>query len=408
MSHLIGRGQYKSETYPGRGASGGSGGSIVPLSRQRFIDGGTVQSGRDGSVARPFLTIAEFTASRPNGTVPDRRNNYVGWVTPAIDGYTGVISLPPNASTELRADSYSNPTLGTSVTGNVFWSNLALPETTGPVTAALHNVSVVGQVQITDVAESPISQFFFSADESLFLGAILSGGFVSNTTVQLSFASFLNVSVDNSIDAGTSVDSAAVLLQGSNVIGGIAARQLNCYNSVLAVATIEAREATFVDTSFESGTNPLLMVVIAPPIFDGPSWASFIRAGGTRSAATAVLVTGGYNGAEVAGAALTAASTSVALNGAGATAGFTGSNSGNHYSTADVTPTSVTLLTAGALPGDTLLITRTDLVASVLAVINGGPGAGTIGSIPTSHRGSVLARFNGTDWLFEAGGSLAA
>jgi hypothetical protein len=122
-----------------------------------------------------------------------------------------------------------------------------------------------------------------------------------------------------------------------------------------------------------------------------------------------VLVVGGYSGASVEGAALAAASTSVSLNGTGATAGFTGENSGNHYSTASVTPTSVTLLTGGGeLEGDTLLISRTASVAADLAVVNGGVGAGTIGTIPTGTRGFVLARFDGTNWVFAEGGSLAA
>jgi hypothetical protein len=121
-----------------------------------------------------------------------------------------------------------------------------------------------------------------------------------------------------------------------------------------------------------------------------------------------VLVVGGYLAGAVEGAALAAASTSVALNGTGATAGFTGSNSGNHYATASVTPTTVTLLTAGALVGDTMMITRTAVVAANLAVVNGGAGAGTIGTIPTGTKGFVLARFDGTNWVFTSGGSLAA
>jgi hypothetical protein len=79
----------------------------------------------------------------------------------------------------------------------------------------------------------------------------------------------------------------------------------------------------------------------------------------------------------------------------------------NHYSTSNGTPTTVTLKTGGGeLPGDTILITKTDLGANVLAVKNNA--AVTIGTIPTNERGFVLARFNGSDWVFAEGGSLSA
>lgn len=416
--HIIGRGRYQRETYASRGNGGGAS-SIVPLSRQRFIDGGTSQSGRDGSVARPFLTIAEFTASRDNATAPDRRNNYVGWLTPAIDGYSETIQFPAHASTELRADSYSSLTLSAAITGNVFWANFDGLETEGPVIVSMHNVPVAGTVQITDDADSPTSQFFFGGDEAPFASTVLTGGFVSNTTVNLALVAFLNATIATTIDAGSSEESPLLFLSGCNVVNGsISANTIECYDSVLnvdGITGITARQANFIGTNFQAGSNPLLTCVIEPPIFDGPSWASFIRAGGTRSAATAVLVTGGYNGAEVRGAnlPLDAGTTEVSLNGAAPSSDFTGSSSGNHYTaTGQMTGNrTVKLLTGGGeVAGDTILITRASAGTSGTFTLTVTNNADTVlAVIPVDSQGFVLAQIppGGADWVLAQCGAIA-
>ena len=135
---------------------------------------------------------------------------------------------------------------------------------------------------------------------------------------------------------------------------------------------------------------------------------SFVGAGGDRGT-TPVLVVGGYSGGAVEGGAITSGATaSVSLDGSGSPTIPAG---GNHYSTAAniSAATSVTLLTGGALPGDTILISKSDLGAGVLTVL-ASDGLTVIGQIPTLSRGFVLARFDvdTSDWVFAEGGSLLA
>jgi hypothetical protein len=384
----------------------------VPLQRQRFIDGDTPQTGLNGAAAEPFKTIAQFMASRTDNSVADVSANYVGWLMPALGGYTENVAFPHFSSTELRADSFSIAS-GVSITGDVTWPNTLSgggDAATPAAVVAMHNISVSGSFTVTDGVEAPASLVIFGGDEIGRESVTLGGGFVSSATQKLSEVFFYNARIDNDIDAGTGALNAVVILLNSFCLGDITARGFASVNSSISASTIDvgAFGADFRDTEFGQAA---VFTTAAGGTFDGTSWQSFIAIGGTRGAGTFVLVTGGYSGGDVPGAALTGASTSVSLNGTGATAGYTGENSGNHYTApaGDADPTAVTLLTGGGeLVGDTMLITKAGLDANALAVINGGTGAGTIGTIPTNERGFVLARFNGTDWVFAEGGSLAA
>jgi hypothetical protein len=401
MGYLIGHGRYGRETYPTSAGNGGGGAAIVPLTRQRFIDGGTSQPGLTGSAAEPFKTIAQFIASRPDTSALDSQANYVGWVMPTINNYVENVSLPPYKSTELRADSN-----GAGVTGNVTWNNVAGSNTPIAAICTLHNMSVSGAVTVTDDAGAPISIFIISGDELGDASAVI-GEFVSNTTTKLGAVEFFNVTV-NDVDTGTDIPARAGIVgvhtTFNGAISGSIFEAIDCILNVSTIAVNAIGGASFVGCDFIPGSNPAL-TCLAGALFDGPSWRSFLEAGGTRTAGTIVLVVGGYSGGEVNGADLTSASTNVSLN--GTNGDFTGSNSGNHYVSQGATPTSVTLKTGGGeLVGDTMLITRTSLSASNLAVKNNA-GA-TIATIPTGNRGFVLARYNGVDWIFAEGGALAA
>lgn len=411
MGSVIGHGRYARTTYPETGPGGGAVAAGVPLSRQRFIDGDTAQAGLNGSAAEPFKTIAQFMASRADVSVQDANANYVGWVMPALAGYVENISFPPYVSTELRGDSLSNVTpTGTAITGTVTWDNVN-PSGGFAADAAvvtLHNLFVSGLFTVTDNGNSPLSLVFFGGDETGRESARLDGGFLSSGTEKLGEAIFYNALIGADINAGTGAANAIVVLFNSVVHGSIIAKSFASFDSTIdaAAVTVSANSsAEFHNTDFQSST--VLTSVGGDNTFDGPSWQSFVENAGTRAAGTAVLVAGGYNGGAVEGAALTGASTDVSLNGTGATAGYTGENSGNHYSTSNGTPTTVTLKTGGGeKPGDTILITKEDLGANVLAVKNNA--AATIATIPTLSRGFVLARFDGSDWVFAEGGSLLA
>lgn len=57
-----------------------------------------------------------------------------------------------------------------------------------------------------------------------------------------------------------------------------------------------------------------------------------------------------------------------------------------------------TLGTTGAAAGHVLELHRTDGATFTLAVINGGPGAGTLLTYPSGERHSAVFRFDGTNW----------
>jgi hypothetical protein len=409
MSHVIGRGRYARETYPGRDAGGGAT-AVVPLSRQRFIDGDTTQPG-PGAAAAPFATIAAFMTARGPVSVADATANFVGWVMPTLLGYVADVSFPAYASTELRADSLTFiGGTSTAITGNVTWNNVAGAFTAVAAILSMHNLSVSGNFTVTDDASAPPSAIVFGSDEST-VAASISGQFVSNTTQNLSSVSFFHAIIAGGIDTGTSSSSAGVVLDSCSCLGSISANALTALDSIINVSAISVNDnqnATFRGCEFQHGSTPALRV-LSGARFDGASWQSFSEAQGTRVTGTIVLVVDGYSGAAVEGAALTAASTDVSLNGTGATAGFTGENSGNHYSTTNGTPTTVNLKTGGGeLPGDTILITKTDLGANAIAVKN-NTGV-TLATIPANSRGFVLAQFQTVpgDWVLAEGGSLAA
>lgn len=412
MSHVIGRRGHGRETYPERGIGSGAPVSIVPLSRQRFIDGGTVVPGQTGSVAEPYATIAAFIASRGNASVADATANYVGWLMPALDGYTEDVAFPPYASTELRADSIST-SRGTAITGGATWVNMAGAFAASPsANVVMHNIAISGDFTVTDDIGAPTSTVIFSGDELDQASAVIGGGFISNTCVKLTAITFLHASILDGLNAGNSAGtSPSVVISSSICAGDVTAGFLRASDTLFISPTITTSSpgtAAFFNCQFQPSEPPLL-TCFGGATFDGSSWANFIASGGARSVGTRVLVQGGNSNGSVEGAALTGASTNVSLNGTGATVGFTGSDSGNHYTCSSATPTTVTLLVGGGeLPGDTMRITKANLGANVLAIVNGGPGAGTLGTIPTLARGSVLARFNGTNWVFVEGGSMLA
>lgn len=407
--HIIGRGRYAREAYPQSPAAAGGGG-IVPLSRQKFIDGGTAQTGLNGSIAQPFKTIAQFTASRGNASVQDASAPYVGWLMPALNGYTENVSFLPYAATELRGECLSGESgAGTFITGNVTWNNVAGAFAGEDPAVVMHNISMTGTFTVTDDAGAPGgSSVLFGADELMRGSVFMIGGFVSNTTTNLGGVSFSNAIVAQ-IDCGSAVSSAGVLIVGSQVGGPVTAKGLAAFDSIFSGNVVVNETARFTNCTFAQGTAP---EVTAPggASFDGPSWQSFTEANGTRALGTFALVVGGYSGGAVPGAFLTAANSpiDVTLNGTNASVGYTGSNSGNFYSAAGLLGAVVVNLKLGGgeLLGDTMLISKPDLVAQTVTVQD-SVGA-VIGVIPSGERGFVLARFNGGDWVFLAGGSLAA
>lgn len=62
----------------------------------------------------------------------------------------------------------------------------------------------------------------------------------------------------------------------------------------------------------------------------------------------------------------------------------------------------ITLATTNAEAGDTIEITRLDVGAFTVALVNGGPAAGTLCTLPVSARSWARLYFNGDNWLHRA------
>lgn len=412
MSHVIGRGRYARLTYPISPGAGGAAAS-VPLSRQRFIDGGTTAPG-PGVAISPFKTIADFIASRPLGVSgQDSTANYVGWLMPALNGYTEDLSFPPYVSTELRADAFSLASAGgggTVVIGNMVWANSGGSDAGQGAFLVLHNISCTGDLTVTDDVGAPPSAVIFSGDELADAGSSI-GTFSSSFATNLSEVFFINTTVRDLLNAGASSTSPNVACFGCAIGGNISGKNISAILCSISCDTIVSfDEATFFQTEFGLSTNP----VITSPFstFDGPSYASFVNAGGTRAIGSVVCTNGGADGALVEGANLPtgAVSTNVSFDGIGATAGFTGENCGNHYSSSGLVGNGDVVMLPGvaAVTGDTMVITKKDLAAHTLTVHNGGGAPGVLAVIPSGSRGFVKARYDGTNFVLVEAGSLAA
>lgn len=65
----------------------------------------------------------------------------------------------------------------------------------------------------------------------------------------------------------------------------------------------------------------------------------------------------------------------------------------------------ITLDPAGCVAGDQLEVTRLDASANTLAFINGGPGAGTLLTMPVSKVNFAKFQFDGTNWALKECGT---
>jgi hypothetical protein len=65
-----------------------------------------------------------------------------------------------------------------------------------------------------------------------------------------------------------------------------------------------------------------------------------------------------------------------------------------------------TLSTDNAASGDVIHILRLDTTANTVAIINSGPAAGTLFTLPASQAWWARSYFNGTDWVPHSAGQL--
>lgn len=385
-----------------------------PLSRYRYIDGGTSTPAaqQNGASGTPFSTIAAFmTAIGVGVSAADSQATFLGKPTPALNGYTENVTFPSRRNTELRADSIGLPQGALLVTGNLVWANTAAAGGVAPTTLAgviTHNILFSGTGTFTDDG-LVLSAISITGDE-LINGPGITGAVTATGSTAIVSFNVINSALASSFTSTATATGAILQVVAGTVTGNVVAKNVTGANGALFGGNITVASNAnggapiFNLTSF---TNATTLTGGAGTIakFDSVSWFSFLRNGGVLSSCIA-LVQGGYSGGPVVGAALNAANgingnVSVGLNGTGASAAFT--TGGNWYTVPAATLTgnrTVTLLTgAGELKGDTILITRVDATANTLTVANGGGGGGNVAVLPISVKGSVLAEFDGTNWV---------
>jgi len=405
--------------------SPGGGGATSPLTRFRFIDGGTAETLFNGAIGEPYKTIGQFCAAfAGSASVADANALVVGELTPAIGGYAENPAFPGYRSIELRCQSFAqlSQAIDSSISGNATWANVAGGATHVPTLATLllHNVGITGSLTVTDDGHVP-GALYLSGDEIGVFGTL--GSLDAHTTTALGGVSVQNYAILGACNLGHAATSATLLaFYGAAFNGAVTALSVGAIGAQFgaACAAINVHStATFYGCLFAAGTGIVLTTDTAGSFisFDGPSYLSFVEAGGTVAGGGIVVVVGGYKGAAVEVAALPtapAAPVLVSINGTGASAGFTGG--GNHYQSTGLTgnATVQVLNGGGEHVGDTVRITKTDLAAHTLTVEN---NAGTtIAVIPSADRGFVeLQRVGATayagitnDWALAGCGSLVS
>jgi hypothetical protein len=413
MGYLIGRNRTARETYPvSPGAGGGSGAGIVPLTRYRYIDGGTAQSGLDGSVAEPYKTIGQFlTAFTDTASVADANALVVGKVTPSLTPYTASLVIPAYRCIELRADNFSQQEMA----NNITWANVAGAGTHVPTAAQviLHNLNVAGNITVTDDGGC-LGELFLTGDEQL-LQALIAGNVVANTTTALAVVSISGMTVAGFVNLGTATTSAGLAATLGGVDGTVTAKSVtaayaNFGGNITVGGVAGATVATFIDCAF-SGAPVLTGPAGAYADFDGPSWTNFVSAGGTvAGGGLIVTVRGGFPAGRVPGANIgdvgTVGSPAVlSLN--GTNAGATWNQGGNFY-------TQNTALTAnrfiqvalggGEKKGDILRVVRSVTDANGFHITFEDDTGATIATLASANRGFVDFEFNGTHYVLAGGG----
>jgi hypothetical protein len=405
MGYLIGRNRTARETYPqSPGAGGGSGASIVPLTRYRFIDGGTVQGGLDGSVAEPYKTASQFLAAfATSSSVADANALVVGKVTPSQAGYAEPLAIPPYRNTELRSDGQPQ-----TITGNVTWVNEAGAGTHPPsplATATLHNINLVGNITITDDGSVP-STFALTADEFL-LSVVGTGTITATGATALAAFEISGLVWSGAVNLGTGTTSAQLALSVGGVGGAIHAKSIigvfsTFGNNITVGGTAGSSSAAFSSCAFAN--SPVLTGPAgAFAQFDGVSWRNFLSAGGTV-VGLIVTVVGGYDGGPVQGANIGDVAATLSENGTGAGAWAGGGNV--YFQNTAITGNHVIqfLLGGGEKVGDTMRVVRTVTDANGFHLTFEDDTGATIGTLASANRGYFEVRYNGTHWVMTGGG----
>jgi len=151
---------------------------------------------------------------------------------------------------------------------------------------------------------------------------------------------------------------------------------------------------TFLECTFQAGSNPVISSA-STMVFDGPSWASFVSAGGTPSSGQLLIIGGVTQGIVKAG-----------LPGSSGTFTITQGNlfvlPPGGISGPGPGPVVYTIGGTGAKAGDTVTFQIGPSPLWGVQVVNGGGGGGVLLDLPPSTApgtgGTLTAQYDGTNW----------
>lgn len=409
--------------------------SVARLTRQSNVDPLTSTPGAiaSGSQSAPYASLtAWITAASvfpvPASSADDANTVQMAIVSPApasAFAADAAIAIPPYRNVYIRSEqaTQSSSNQGNQLVSAITWNNSHYAGAVAPAAASLtldgtlfaagSSLTIIDDGSVNAILSLVGNNGTYSLGGQGFFGNITATG-----ATALGSAFFIGVNLLTcTLDAPNTILTfdGCRYLSGTGVTG---ANFIDAINSEFLVP-INAGNGSFFNCDFTSSAITFTggavsfsactffaacVVTAATASFDSVSWASLMERGG--SVVGTALVVGGFNGGAgaVEGAALTNANVSVSLNGGGATAGFTGG--GNHYTLLAATLTgahTVKLGTGGAENGDTLCITRQDVTANTYQVLD-DTGA-NLGTLPVLSKGFVIARYNGTHWVFMSGGS---
>lgn len=397
-----------------------------PLTRVRYVDGGGLAtSAPTGSIEYPYVTIPTALAGIgvPTSASDANQTMLVRIAPSTIAAYTANPAFPSYRNLKVWSDGVGGQ-IGTIITGNATWANTAASGGTAGSSAqlALHDIFISGTLTVTDDATVAGNLLITGSEGNFSSGgattAGLGGALIATGATDLTRITCVGV-VMAAITSTASASGANINLEDSQV-GSVTGAALLARRTSFIAATITVNTGSTMSFQQCTFTASATLVAGAAGVItmDGPSWASFLEAGGTVTSGIVLIVGGSQAGlvrspptaASGGSTSLGDASVSISLNGTGATAGFTGG--GNLYEAKSTLTASrtITIKTGGGEQnGDTIDIVRSSVTGAFTLVVNNNAGTG-IGTIAASSRGFLRAQFNTTianDWGMVAGGSFS-
>lgn len=390
----------------------------VPLTRYRYIDGAVAApiAQQNGSESTPFASIAAWlTAIGVSTSGVDGQTFQKALLCPVAvaGGYTENPAIP--AYRNILLESAAKEVVA-GITGSITWANVAGGGAVAPTNNALlqlDGIKLSGGITVTD--DGSVNATLAISQYSRFATTNVGGTITATGATALTVISIRGATVA-AIVSTANVTGAALLYGSGAAIGNITAKNIGSgltitnaisggarfTGSVYTVAS--GQPAIFFQSRFGI-TNPVVSGGLQA-IFDGPTWASFVEAGGSVTSPMVAIVQGGYLQGVVPGAALTNADLTLSLDGTGATVGFT--DGGNYYQDAAALLGANRIRTfgvGGAKKGDTICYSRRDLSANTVTLKDGA--AATLYVFPALTGGAAILRFDGAQFaLHSVGNSL--